>query len=282
MPARGQFRKKYFCDCKTVCGGALKEVSRAAFRWHERYRTAEGSAIPVHPSIQRLRQEAGISPSASGSNSRSHTRANTTPGVPSEDSQSQPLRSTSPFEPSSQSTTQDCPNDHQLEARSLSVYCHLLSRRALLIFLSISQPSHSPGRPTTRAQADNTETSSNTGDNAASDPSNLNGGDTVLLEEIYSNIKMDDLRIAMEFISALQKASLDDKGVSLDEHAVQRLRTLRPSPSLSPARKPSVRRSSFISDFRMRIGTTRQLARLSWSSATSQASLPFSRSKTRS
>ncbi|KAF9219678.1 hypothetical protein BS17DRAFT_769891 [Gyrodon lividus] len=43
------------------------------------------------------------------------------------------------------------------------------------------------------------------------------------LDMIYLNIKMDNLCIAMEFIEALQKASLDDEGVSLDEEVVCRL-----------------------------------------------------------
>lgn len=59
--------------------------------------------------------------------------------------------------------------------------------------------------------------------NIASNPSNLDGNDTVLLEEIYSTIKMDDLCIVMEFISALQKASLHVKDVGHDRHTIQHL-----------------------------------------------------------
>ncbi|KAF9227472.1 hypothetical protein BS17DRAFT_467106 [Gyrodon lividus] len=55
-------------------------------------------------------------------------------------------------------------------------------------------------------------------------PSNLDSDDAVLLEEVYPNIKMDDLRIAMEYISALQNASLNDKDIGLGEASIHRLR----------------------------------------------------------
>ena len=56
------------------------------------------------------------------------------------------------------------------------------------------------------------------------DPSHFDDDDRILLEEIYLNIKMDDFRIALEFIIAMQNASLDDKGIGLDKDAVKRLR----------------------------------------------------------
>ncbi|KAF9223692.1 hypothetical protein BS17DRAFT_113255 [Gyrodon lividus] len=52
--------KKYHCDCQAHCGGDLKEVSRGAFRWHEKGRVAQGSSVPA--SLRQCRLDAGINP----------------------------------------------------------------------------------------------------------------------------------------------------------------------------------------------------------------------------
>ena len=56
------------------------------------------------------------------------------------------------------------------------------------------------------------------------DPSRVDSDDNILLEEIYSNVKIDDLHIALKYVRSLQNASLDDRGVGLDERGVDRLR----------------------------------------------------------
>ncbi|KIK76546.1 hypothetical protein PAXRUDRAFT_18124 [Paxillus rubicundulus Ve08.2h10] len=55
-------------------------------------------------------------------------------------------------------------------------------------------------------------------------PVPLDGDDEVLIQEIYSNVKMDDLRTSLAYILGLQKASLDDEGLGLNEAGVHLLR----------------------------------------------------------
>ena len=50
--------------------------------------------------------------------------------------------------------------------------------------------------------------------------SHLNDDNIILLGEIYLNVKINNLHIALEFISALQWASLDDPSNGLDSQAV--------------------------------------------------------------
>ncbi|KIJ06008.1 hypothetical protein PAXINDRAFT_92621 [Paxillus involutus ATCC 200175] len=55
-------------------------------------------------------------------------------------------------------------------------------------------------------------------------PVPFDGDDEVLIQEIYSNVKMDDLRTSLAYILGLQKASLDDTGIGLNETGVHLLR----------------------------------------------------------
>ncbi|KAF9224441.1 hypothetical protein BS17DRAFT_703389 [Gyrodon lividus] len=68
-------------------------------------------------------------------------------------------------------------------------------------------------------------------DNLPQAPSALDADDHVLQEEVYANVKIQDLRASLLFIFDLQNTSLDNKGVGLNEDAVH---CLRNPPSIVP------------------------------------------------
>ena len=52
-------------------------------------------------------------------------------------------------------------------------------------------------------------------------PNALSSDEQTLLEEIYPNIKLDDLRVSLDFVFGMQAASLDDPGSGLDADTLQ-------------------------------------------------------------
>ena len=55
-------------------------------------------------------------------------------------------------------------------------------------------------------------------------PHALDSDEQMLLEEIYPNIKLDDLRVSLDFVFGMQAALLDDPGLGLDADTLQQLR----------------------------------------------------------
>lgn len=55
-------------------------------------------------------------------------------------------------------------------------------------------------------------------------PRPLDADEETLLQDIYTNIKQEDLRTSIAFITALHNASLNDAGTGLSEDATHRLR----------------------------------------------------------
>ncbi|KAG2742853.1 hypothetical protein P692DRAFT_20749478, partial [Suillus brevipes Sb2] len=55
-------------------------------------------------------------------------------------------------------------------------------------------------------------------------PAPLDADERVLMEDIYTHVKRDDLRHSLAFISQMQAASLDDEGTGLSAEAIMRLK----------------------------------------------------------
>ena len=53
-------------------------------------------------------------------------------------------------------------------------------------------------------------------DMPTSGPGALDSDKETLLQEIYPNVKLEDLSVSLDFVFALQVASLDDPGSGLD------------------------------------------------------------------
>ncbi|KIJ57734.1 hypothetical protein HYDPIDRAFT_103918, partial [Hydnomerulius pinastri MD-312] len=179
--------KEYLCDCQRHCKGVLTKVSRGAFRWHEKFRKSEGTAIP--PSLRELREEAGIAPKAQNESLASGSLFQTAPDEINDDF--------GYFSPSERTTPTPEPATPG----------------------AVPSATTGSGRYRTTIDEEDDET-----DDLPQVPSALDADDHVLQEEVYANVKIQDLRTSLSFIFDLQKASLDDKGVGLDEDAVHRLR----------------------------------------------------------
>lgn len=78
--------------------------------------------------------------------------------------------------------------------------------------MRIGQPEYNPRGATVEDEPD-----------FADMPRPLDADEETLLQDIYSNIKQEDLHTSIAFITALQNASLNDAGTGLSEDAIHRL-----------------------------------------------------------
>ncbi|KAF8840951.1 hypothetical protein BDN67DRAFT_1011080 [Paxillus ammoniavirescens] len=211
--------KEYHCDCKKVCKGVLTPVTRAAFCWHEKYHE-EGTSVP--PTLQALQQTAGIVP---------------TPRVqPCKSASGHKIPSTRDMTPvPSGSTTLD--NRAPTGSTSNHVCSETPARdfdHDIRTFSPQQTTTNDRERVATPRQYQATVEEVEDRDDDVPWPSVFDNDNHVLQEEVYANVKLDDLCTALAFIFALQKASLDDEGVGMDPSAVQHLRN---PPSAVPSFK---------------------------------------------
>lgn len=78
--------------------------------------------------------------------------------------------------------------------------------------MRIGQPEYNPRGATVEDEPD-----------FADMPRPLDADEETLLQDIYSNIKQEDLHTSIAFITALQNASLNDAGTGLSKDTIHRL-----------------------------------------------------------
>ncbi|KAG1758696.1 hypothetical protein EDD22DRAFT_1052389 [Suillus occidentalis] len=183
--------RQYFCNCRRKCGGVPTEVTRSVYRTHEDYRikmAAQNFRQDPHPPAAQPHTEPT-------SHSRSPEYIQSSP-PPVQDRRFEPYQA-----PGHSRTPERIPSPNTFDPTVDEYY---------------------PDPPANNLRQPTVEDVKEDGpDNVVPRP--LDADEEALLEDVYSNVKQEDLRTSLSFIISLQNASLNDAGTGLSEDAIKRL-----------------------------------------------------------
>ncbi|KAG2739254.1 hypothetical protein P692DRAFT_20916713 [Suillus brevipes Sb2] len=207
---------KYYCSCIRKCGGVEKEVTRSAYRSHEKNRLEEaalsststsglaGTARQVrihHAQAQRESEHdhdvSRQSSSPSPAHGPIHANEDTRRLVPED------------------SDLVDEINRRDHFAQLQNIFDHNSDEHTQI---NDSQDRNAHASFTRAPSVEDFP------DDEFHIPEPLDADEEVLQDDIYANIKRADLRASLAYILALQNASLDDPGTGLSPDAIERLK----------------------------------------------------------
>ncbi|KAG0691705.1 hypothetical protein DFH29DRAFT_883880 [Suillus ampliporus] len=185
--------RTYTCDCLRLCGGILREVTRAQWRYHEQFR---GPQTAARISVWQLRENAGVS-------CGTHTAGTSNEKDGDEELGNQADQDNDPYLFPGLIDEQHFTGAQQLEPDD-----------GLIDEENFMHPQHSDKDSGTSAE----------GRNEHGDPLPLDVDEEVLMNEVYDKVWLDDLRTSLAMIMGIQNAELDDSGIGLSADSLERLR----------------------------------------------------------